>query len=64
MLPMGDPDLQAIMTGLQEVLPVLDQAQDLLQDEASQRRSSDTKGWSSTWSSRPKARNPTQVSTL
>ena len=56
--------MQAIMTGLQEVLPVLDQAQDLLQDEASQRRLADTKGWSSTWSSRPKARQPAQIPTL
>lgn len=52
---MGDSDLQAVMTGLQEVLPVLDQAQDLLQDDSSQRRPSDTKGWSSTWNGRPKA---------
>lgn len=61
---MADRDLQAVMTGLQEVLPVLDQAEDLLQDEASQRRPTDTKGWSSTWSSRPKVRAPTRTSTL
>ena len=55
---MGDPDLQAAKTGLLEVLPVLDQALELLQDEASQRRPSDIKGWSSTWSSKAKARKP------
>ena len=56
---MGDPDLQAAKTGLLEVLPVLDQALKVLQHEASQRQPSDIKGWSSTWSSRTKARKPT-----
>ena len=62
--PMADPDLQAVMTGLQEVLPVLDQAGILLQDEASQRRPTDTKGWSNTWSGRPKVPAPTPTSTF
>lgn len=52
---MGDGDLQAVMTGLQEVLPVLDQAQDLLQEDSAQSRAPDTKCWSSTFSDRPKA---------
>ena len=52
---MGDGDVQAVMTGLQEVLPVLDQAQDLLQEDSAQSRPSDTKGCSSTFSGGPKA---------
>jgi hypothetical protein len=52
---MCDDDLQAVMTGLQEVLPVLDQAQDLLQKDSAQSRPTDTKGWSSTFNGRPKA---------
>ena len=55
---MGDADLQAVMTGLQEVLPVLEQAQDVLQDDGGLKRAPDSKGWSSTWSGKPKARPP------
>ena len=43
------------MTGLQEVLPVLDQAQDLLEEDSAQSRPADTKGWSSTFNGRQKA---------
>ena len=55
---MGDADLQAAMTGLQEVLPILGQAQHLLRDGGGQKRISEIKGWSSTWGNKAKARLP------
>ena len=58
---MGDADLQAAMTGLQEVLPVLEQAQHLLREAGGQGKGLEGKGWSSTWSDRSKARLPRLV---
>ena len=53
---MGDADLQAAMTGLQEALPILEQAQHLLRDGGGQKRIPEIKGWSSTWGNKAKAR--------
>ena len=53
---MGDADLQAAMTGLQEVLPILEQAQHLLRDGGGQKRKPEIRGWSSTWGNTAKAR--------
>ena len=55
---MGDADVHAAMTGLQEVLPVLERAQHLLRDGGEQRQRPESRGWSSTWSDKPKACSP------
>ena len=55
---MGDTDLQAAMTGLQEVLPILEQAQHLLRDVGAQRKGAESKGYSNIWSDKAKARWP------